>query len=389
MMITVIRHADVYSPEPLGRQDIALAGGQILAMAPRLELTTSMPVVEVDGSDTVACPGFIDPLVHITGGGGEGGFHTRTPAMSLTEATLAGVSTVVGALGTDATSRTLPDLLAKCYALRHLGLGCFIYTGGYQVPVKTLLTDITDDIMLLDPCIGVGEVAIADHRSSHPSAHELIRLASQARNGGMLSGKSGVVLLHLGDDPNGLRWLHQHVSDSQLPLHQFYPTHINRTTEVFEAAQWYARQGGWVDITTSTTPELLQQGEVGAAEALARLLQAGADPQRITFSSDGNASLPSFDEQGRFNGLQVGRVSSLHHAVVEAIQQYGLPTEQVLACVTRNPAQVLGLTDRGHLAPGQRADLLLLDQTSLAVRDLWCGGRAMVRDSDALVHEPF
>lgn len=388
-MITIIRQVDTFAPKPLGRLDIALSGGRILAMEPSIRLDTSLPVLEVDGRGKLACPGFIDSLVHITGGGGEGGFHTRTPAMALTDATLAGVSTVVGALGTDATTRTLPDLLARCYALRHLGLGCFIYTGGYQVPVKTLLRDITDDVMLLAPCIGVGEVAIADHRSSHPTEAEFIRLASQARNGGMLSGKAGVVSIHLGDDARGLEWLAEVVSRSQLPLSQFYPTHINRTEAVFQAAITYARRGGWVDITTSTTPELLTQGEVSAAEALVRLLQAGVDSRCMTFSSDGNASLPSFDAQGRFNGLQVGRVASLHQAVVEAIQRWRVPVEQALACVTRNPAIILGLSDRGELAAGQRADLLLMQADSLAVEALWCGGRLMVEDGCPRVTEPF
>ncbi|MBY5991217.1 beta-aspartyl-peptidase [Ferrimonas balearica] len=388
-MITLIKQAQTYAPTPQGRCDIALAGERILAMGPELTLDTNLPHEVVDGQDTLACPGFIDSLVHITGGGGEGGFHTRTPAMGITEATLAGVSTVVGALGTDATSRTLPDLLAKCYALRNLGLGCYVYTGGYQVPVKTLLGDITDDILLLGPCIGVGEVAIADHRSSHPSAHELVRLASQARNGGLLAGKGGVVSIHLGDDPTGLDWLHRVVSDSNLPISQFYPTHVNRSEAVFNAALRYGQAGGWVDITTSTTEELLAQGEVAAAKALARLLGAGVASAQITFSSDGNASLPRFDEAGRLQGLQVGRVASLHQAVRSAILEEGVATEQALACVTANPAQILGLSDRGTLALGQRADLLLLDAQSLAVRDLWCGGKRMVSEGSARVTEPF
>ncbi|SHG93839.1 beta-aspartyl-peptidase [Ferrimonas marina] len=387
-MLTLIRNVEVFAPEPMGRQDLLLANGQIEAMAPQIRLTGSVPLETVEGNGLIACPGFIDSLVHITGGGGEGGFHTRTPAMALTEATLAGVSTVVGALGTDAISRTLPDLIAKCYALRQLGLGCFFYTGGYQVPVRTLLADVSEDVMLLEPCLGVGEVAIADHRSSHPSPQELIRLASQARTGGLLSGKAGVVSIHLGDDPTGLEWLRQSVAQSNLPLSQFYPTHVNRTEAVFQSAIEFGLADGWLDITASTTPELLAQGEVAAAEALRRLLSAGVSPSRVTLSSDGNASLPSFDADGRYQGLQVGRVASLHQAVVAA-HELGVPLEQVLACVSRNPATVLGLADRGRLAPGLRADLLLLERDSLAVQALWCGGKAMVQQGRALVTEPF
>jgi beta-aspartyl-dipeptidase (metallo-type) len=98
--------------------------------------------------------------VHITGGGGEGGFHTRTPEMRLTDATKAGVTTVIAALGTDATTRSLADLVAKCRALDTEGISAFCYSGSYQYPIRTYTGNLTDDIVMIDKIIGVGEVAI-------------------------------------------------------------------------------------------------------------------------------------------------------------------------------------------------------------------------------------
>ena len=130
-MLTLIRNVDTYTPEAIGRRDILLAGGQIVAMAAAIRLDANLFITEIDGQGCIATPGLIDTLVHITGGGGEGGFATRTPEMNLSDATRGGVTTVVAALGTDATSRSLANLLAKAKALQEEGLSCFCYTGSY------------------------------------------------------------------------------------------------------------------------------------------------------------------------------------------------------------------------------------------------------------------
>ena len=260
------------------------------------------------------------------------------------------------------------------------GLSCFCYTGSYHYPPRTLLGSVTDDIMLIDPIIGVGELAIGDHRGSQLQPHELLRLASEARVGGMLSGKCGMVSIHLGENAQALDWLRDTVSASDLPLSQFYPTHVNRSPAVFAAGLRHARAGGYIDFTTSTTIELLNSGELDSAAALAQALAAGIAPALITMSSDGNASLPRFDEAGELVGMDVGQVSSLHQALVSAVRDHGVALSIALTTVTRNPAQILKLNDRGQLAVGKRADLLLLDAGSLAVRHLWGGGQPLMRD---------
>ena len=51
--------------------------------------------------------------------------------------------------------------------------------------------------------IGIGELALSDHRSSQPTRDELLRIASDAHVAGMISGKAGIVHLHLGDGERG------------------------------------------------------------------------------------------------------------------------------------------------------------------------------------------
>ena len=187
-MITIIRNAKVYQPEYAGAKDVMLIGSQIGALGENLkaDLGGAVPVKEIDGTGLILIPGLIDGHEHIMGGGGEGGFHTRTPEAGLTDLTMNGVTTVVGCIGTDGVARNMEALLAKAHALEEEGVTTYVYTGSYQVPVHTVTGDVMRDIMLLDKVIGVGEIAISDHRSSQPTFEEFVRIASDIRVGGML-----------------------------------------------------------------------------------------------------------------------------------------------------------------------------------------------------------
>ncbi|MGL5398672.1 MAG: beta-aspartyl-peptidase, partial [Shewanella sp.] len=319
-MLTLIRNALVYSPQLLGLQDVLFCGPNVLQIAKGIKVPDAAWVKEVDANGCILIPGLVDPLVHITGGGGEGGYHTRTPEMQLTDATLAGVTTLVAALGTDAVSRSLNELVIKARALTYEGLSVFCYTGSYEFPVKTITGDITQDLMMIDNVIGVGEIAIADHRGSQLTAAELARVAAQSRVGGMLSGKAGIVFVHVGDGASGLQLLHQVAKQSDIPLTQFYPTHINRSQPLLEQGVEFAKKGGVIDFTTSTNQHFLNEGEVSVTAAVKFALEQGVDSSRISLSSDGNASLPVFDHAGDCIGVEVGQVSSLFYAMLALVK---------------------------------------------------------------------
>lgn len=386
--LTLIRNIRVLCPEDRGTLDVLIAGDKVFAMDKSVVISSNL-LSEVDGSGKVLLPGLVDSLVHITGGGGEGGFHTRTPQMSLTDATTGGVTTVIGALGTDATTRTLPDLLAKARGLETEGLSVYCYTGSYQLPPRTITANVTDDIVLIDKFIGIGEVAIADHRSSQPSARELMQIASDARVGGMLSGKSGIVSIHVGDGAGQLRLLHEVVEQSDIPASQFYPTHINRNQSLLDAGIAWTRVGGFIDFTSSTNAQFIYEGEVPAAEALSYCLQEGVDAAQLTISSDGNASLPVFDKKGRLTGLEVGQVGSLYQSFCDAVHKYQAPLEKALASVTKSPADILGLSHKGRIEPGCDADLIIADADSLQIESVYARGRLMVSHGKACVKGTF
>lgn len=385
----LIKNAQVFSPQSLGQMDVLIAGHKIIAIAENLSECANNHVEVIDASGQILTPGFVDSLVHITGGGGEGGYTTRTPEMNINEAFIGGVTTVIGVLGTDAETRSLENLLAKAYSLEEQGLSVFCYSGSYHYPMVTITESVKRDIMLIEKFIGVGEVAIADQRSSQLTTDELARLASEARVAGMLAGKAGIVSIHVGDELGKLSELTRVVEQSSIPITQFYPTHINRSRALLDAGFDFAKQGGYIDFTTSSNEQIIEQGEVPAAKALAEALAQGIDINQITMSSDGNASLPLFDQQGELIDLQVGEVKSLHQSMVDAVKKYQVPFELALTAITHSPASILKLKNKGRIAVDCDADLILLDSESLAIKTVMAKGKQVIKDEKIIIKVPF
>ena len=388
--ITLIKNAELFTPYPAGKKDVVIAGNAIAAIGDDFNLSGSnLPVTVIDASGCYLTPGFVDSLVHFIGGGGEGGFATRTPEMQLTDATLGGVTTAIGVLGTDATTRTLTNLLAKAHALETEGITTYCHTGSYEIPCRTLTGNISDDLILIDKFIGVGEIAISDHRSSQPTTEEIRKVAAAARLGGILSGKSGVVSVHMGAGERILQPIYQAVAGTELKLKQFYPTHMNRNRRVFEAGLEFAGKGGVIDFTTSTTDFDLKHGEVAAAAALAEALAFGISPMHLTLSSDGNASLPIYNNDGDLLGLQVGSVQSLYQAARDAVLQHQVALTDAICSISAAPAAVLGLKQKGRLAAQLDADLVLLRRDDLHIDSVFAKGRLLVQHAKALVKGTF
>lgn len=383
----LIKGAHVFDPDPLGVRDVLCVGPRIAAVG---DLSgVSLPDLEVlDGSGLMALPGFIDNHVHILGGGGEGGPATRTPEMPVEDAVSGGITTVIGVLGTDDVSRSPASLISKARGLVAEGISAWVMVGSYQLPVATLTGSIRSDIALVEQVIGVGEVALSDHRSSQPTIEELLKIAASARVGGMLKGFGGKVNVHMGDGPRGLSMLTEAVRCSEIPIDQFIPTHVNRNPDLFSQAVDYALKGGVVDLTTSTTPLFLQEGEVKCSKGLKTLLDAGVEPSRICFSSDGQGSLPVFDRLGQFKGLTVGRVTSLWEEVRDSVLAEGIPLEEALKVVTSSPASFHRLPGKGFLRDGFHADLVMVDQ-ELSIRHVLSRGVMAMRDGEVLLKGTF
>ena len=386
----LIRNAQIYGPRPMGRGDVLVGGGRILKIGKDLPAQEAYDVEVIDGTGRILMPGLIDPHVHIVGGGGEGGAKSRTPEIMLTDIIRGGVTTVVGTLGTDGCTRTMTNLLAKAKGLEEEGITTYVYTGSYRVPVRTLTGSIQDDIILLDRVIGTGEIAISDHRSSQPTREEFARIVADTRVGGILSAKAGLVNIHMGDGAEKLEFLRYVLTHTQIPPENMLPTHINRSIALMKDGIDYATtMGGYIDLTTSSDPDFLEPDEVKASTGLKMALDAGVPIEKITFSSDGQGSLPIFNAKGEFVGLGVGKVTSLYREFRDAVLKDGVALEDALMPVTANPARLLKLSQKGRIAEGADADLVLAEEGTLELWTVMAKGVFLIRDREILVKGTF
>jgi beta-aspartyl-dipeptidase (metallo-type) len=359
----LVENGDVFAPEPLGRQSILIASGRIEAIGVD-GAALARPGVEIETIDATGCiamPGLIDPHAHLIGGSGEKGFASQTPDISASELLRAGVTTVVGTIGADTTTRTMPALLAKVKALRGEGLSAFAWTGGYDA--RTLTASIRDDIVLIEEIIGAGELAIADPRGQQYSAAELARFAAECYVAGTLTGKAGLLHLHAGDGEQRLKIVLDIIENSDVKPEALYPTHVERSERLMREA---------IDLTKRGMPIDLDVYEEDLVQWLRFYRNHDGDPNLITASSDAAINSPH----------------TLFEQLMACVREEVAPFEEVISIATRNPARILK-TQSGMLARGRTGHLLLIDAASYELRTVICAGRIVMRDRTLVVREQF
>lgn len=382
-MVILVKNADVYAPKHLGKKDVLIAGGKICQISDSIAVPESINCEVINGEGKYLFPGFLDNHVHITGGGGEGGFISRTPEIVLTDIIDGGITTIIGTLGTDGYGRSMENLLAKASGLEAEGITTYVNTGSYQLPVRTLTGEISSDIMFIEKVVGVGEIAVSDHRSSCPTVEELEKIVSQARVAGMIAGKRGIVNIHIGDEPEVLDKIKTIVTKCKAYLKHFHPTHMNRSRMVFDDGLEYLKMGGSVDFTTSTTPEFLAEGELACWDAVKEILDKNLPISKVTLSSDGQGSLPLFDEKGSFKGVDIGRVTSVYETVRKCIE-IGIPIETAISLVTSNPATIYGLSNKGEVKEGADGDVVVVNVSDMEIDAVIAKGALLRKDGKNL-----
>jgi beta-aspartyl-dipeptidase (metallo-type) len=386
----LIKNGDLYAPKAKGICDVLATEGKIAGLFPPGTVTeealqTIDPKLSVlDARDCRVVPGIIDRHVHFNGAGGEGGPSYRTPPLQLSSFISAGVTSAVGMLGTDGTCRSLRELLMKARGLEEEGISTWILTGSYSVPSVTLTGGIMDDLCLIDKVIGL-KMALSDHRSSHPSLEEIRRSVSDARTGGILSGKRGVVCVHMGSEKTSLAPLIQAIEDTDVPLTQFAPTHVSRNEALLRDAAAFAKRGGNIDVTAAPGEKPIFG--MSTRRAIQYLLKNGVPPERITFSSDGNGSMPRFDEGGKMTGMGIGPITAVLDSVLELWDDPEFGLETMLGMATSHVADQLDLKNKGRVEKGADADVLVIENNKL--RHVVAKGQVMMRDGVLLKKGTF
>jgi beta-aspartyl-dipeptidase (metallo-type) len=366
-MVILIENGEVYAPEPQGRRSVLVINEKIMKVGEvdrRALDRLGLEYEVVDAGGGAVVPGLIDPHEHLLGGSGESGFSTQTPEIQLSEIVAAGITTVVGCLGVDTTMKTMAGLLAKAKALREEGLTAYVWSGGYDVPPTTVTNSVRNDLMFIDEVIGAGEIAISDERSTDHDPLELARLVNDTHVGGMLSNKAGVTHFHVGDEPGRLRPLRDLVENFPVKAAWLYPTHVERGEELMREAIELAAQGAFVDVDVM---------EKDLAKWLRFYRDGGGDMRQLTASSDASTGSPQ----------------TLSEQLRGCVREHGFRLEDVLPHATSNTARALKLEDKGRIAEGKDADLLVLRRGSLDIAEVVARGRRMVKGGELAVKEKF
>ena len=341
----LIKNAVLYDPACRGKKDVLIAFDRILGVEDSIA-PTGFDTEVIDASGMILVPGLIDQHVHVIGGGGEEGPKSRVPEIVFSDIVKAGVTTLVGVLGTDAVTRNVEALLAKTKALNEEGVTARCLTSAYNYPPVTLTVSVMRDIVFLSEMLGC-KLAVSDHRASHPSRDEIIRLVSEVRMAGLIGGKPGVLHIHIGIDPAGIEPLMDIVKTTDIPIFHFRPTHMGLH---IEQAVTFNEMGGYADFTAndSLAPQLYEYRD--------RL-----NLSLVTISSDANGSAPKWDaSHEHVIGMGVGKMTSLLKTLRSLVRE-GFALEQALPFLTENVAKGLLMYPRkGTVRAGSDADLLLL-----------------------------
>lgn len=336
----LIKNAHIYAPCDLGVQDVLISDRKIEKIDPHIDFDCEI----IDGTNCILTPGFIDRHVHITGGGGEAGFISRAKPIEASEILENGITTVVGLLGTDGYTRSVKELFAKAKELSAKGAHTYILTGSYALHTDSLTQSIEDDIVFIDSIIGV-KLALSDHRSSHVTKEELVRLASQIRTSSMIGGKPGNLTLHMGDGKDGMRYIFEILEEYDIPTSLFQPTHVTRNPSLFEGAKYFAEHGGTIDMTCS-----------GNGKTMDYINQIQCK-EKITISSDAQGSWSTYHEDGSIDQIGITPISNLKNEFIHLKNAWGY--EKALPYFTSHVADVLGFVSKGEIKVGKDCDLVL------------------------------
>ncbi|UUX50005.1 alpha-D-ribose 1-methylphosphonate 5-triphosphate diphosphatase [Nisaea acidiphila] len=128
-----------------------------------------------------------------------------------------------------------------------------------------------------------------------------------------------------------------------------------------DATEEHVDEAHELGLTISEFPTTLEAAKHARKKGLANIM---GGPNVVRGGShSGNVSAGELAEAGVLDALSSDYVpASLLHGAFLLNEKHGVPLPEAIATVTRNPARMVGLDDRGEIAPGKRADIVRVRQ---------------------------
>lgn len=389
MSLLILRGPTVLLPQGWAAAEVWTLGGVIIGVGSVADPDGGIPAALgtpeiIDLPEERLVPGFIDGHLHLLGGGGGGGFATRIPELPVDAALEAGITTCVAMPGVDPLTRPLRALLALAAGFSEQGVRALAMTGGFVWPTETLTGSVRSDLHTLPSLTGV-KIALGEHLATAPSAADLERLLVEIDWAARTTGRGILLHVHLGTAPRPAARLEAALEAVEIDRGRVQVTHANYARTTLDAAIALGRAGCRVDVNPLINPDRIS-GAIAPVETVRALLEAGVALDRLSLSTDGNASVPRILPDGtreRF-GHQLGLARTIGDIVAAGV----LDAAQALDLITANPAAALRRRDLGAIAQGAAADLVGLD-ADFAVRTVVSGGTVRVRDGRAIAPSAF
>lgn len=373
-MIALIRNANLLVPGSEKKADI-LFNDRVIEIGEGLNPKIGdLQVIDAEGK--YLSPGLIDQHMHLIGAGGKFGFSSLTPEIMLSDLLMSGLTTVVGTLGTDGATRSVKSLYAKTRSLVDEGISAYMYTNYFGLPPVTITGSVLDDMVFIDRVLGC-KIAISDERSSYPTDKQLLDVLHDVRIGGLVSGKGGIMHVHLGALETRIQPLLDLVEKYKFPIRNISPTHVGRTEKLFYHSLEFAKLGGMIDITTGASKF------TDPSEQVLLALKEGVSIDLLTFSSDSHAGLSVVNEEGQLIRLKKAPMTENFGQVRELIATGKVAPAEALKLITLNPAKNLGLKQKGRLATDLDADFTLYN-SEFEITDVIARGKLIMQDRKLL-----
>jgi beta-aspartyl-dipeptidase (metallo-type) len=361
-MLTLIKNGEVFLGKEFEKVDLVFGGKTILQIGKfdeALAVQAGLEVTIVDCKDCYVCPGFIDSQICLVGGSGEDGFLSQPPRILIEECVRGGITTAIGSIGVDTSTKTMGNLLACVKAFKEAGLTSLCYTGGYDTPIKPLNESVRTDLIYIEEIIGAGEVAIADRRVPEPYKHFLARTIVDAYVGGILTGKAGVTRIHVGEGRRRLQTIRDVAEHNEIQFDKLYFTHIERSKELIKEGIEFAKLGSFLDFDLHDRDLEIWYKEYQ---------EAGGPLGQLSFSSDAGICSPE----------------ELWLEIKKCALKHNLEFKNLLPHVTEVPARALKLKQKGALKIGNDADIFIMTKKDLDIKHLICNGKFFIKDENLI-----